>query len=213
VNVFGQILADREQRAQDEAAADERWLVAAGVDPVERLQLWDRWVRAKLLELLTWPEDEAKRKRMVSQFAEELTALAKQLRGRGWLLDSRELAVHVRAILEPVGRAQRAGKVSDSWSYFCAAVRRYVDANADAIQAHARRTGGEESGQTIGAILGGLSVVRRMSMTELLTTREGQIEAAAIEREQMLRNRKGRPVGRAAAKLKRKITEGQEELF
>lgn len=192
MNVLDQFLSDRESGGREQRAADERWMIeGAGIEPAERLLLWDRWLVGLLTKSLQWPGDEAARVRLIRQCAAEITTLAKQLRGRGWLLDGRELAKHVQGLLEPIAKAQQAGKVGDFWPYFRAAVGRYVGNHSDEIAAHARRTGSNEGAQAIGALLGGLAVVRQASMTELLTERAGEIATAKKEtlrdRQQRLR--------------------------
>lgn len=192
MDVLSQHLHDRESRAHEQAGADERWMrEGAGIDPAERLLMWDRWLIAELTKSLLWPHDPAARARLIRQSAAEITVLARQLRGRGWLLDGKALAGHVQALLQPIAKAQQAGKVGDFWPYFRAAVGRYVGSHAEEIQAHARRTGRDEAGQSIGAILGGLSVIREASLTELLTQRAGEIveakQTTLRERQQRLR--------------------------
>lgn len=180
MNVLGQLLDDRDDRHRDQEEADERWMrERGGIDPAERLQSWDRWIRATLAATLVWPDDANARDRLQRQCAAEMTVLAKQLRGRGWLLEGKELARHVHAVLAPIGKAQRAGKVDDFWPYFRAAVSRYVGANAEEIQQHARRTGADESARTLGAVLAGLPIVE--SMTELLARRAVEVAEAKAE--------------------------------
>lgn len=175
-------LDERDAQAQAEREADERWLrERAGIDAAERLQSWDRWIRATLEKALVWPAKADARDRLLRQCAVEMTVLAKQLRGRGWLLDGEALAEHVRALLEPIGKAQKAGKVGDFWPYFRAAVSRYVGANAEEIQQQAKRTGADEAAQSIGAILGGLPALKPASMTELLTARAVEVSHAKAE--------------------------------
>lgn len=184
MNVLGQYLDAREEGPREQREADERWLrERAGIDPAERLQSWDRWIRGVLSATLAWPSGADARARLLHQCAAEMTVLAKQLRGRGWLLDGKALAVHVSALLEPIGKAQRAGKVGDLWPYFRASVDRYVDANAERLQCEAKRTGADVGAQTIGAVLGGLSVLRSVegSMTELLADRAAEIGRAREE--------------------------------
>lgn len=211
MNVLGQVLDGREERRAAEAAAEEAWLrERAGVDAAERLASWDRWVRRVLAQTLVWPDDAARRARLVAQCAEELTVMVRQLRGRGWLLDGRALADHVEALLAPVAQAQRARKVGDFWPYFRAAVSRYVGAHAEELQQQARRTGADEGAQSIGAVLGGLSLLQRgeaPSMVELLTTRAGEVAAAKAE---TLRARQARA---RAAEAARKADAAQPQLW
>lgn len=196
MNLLARGLVDREDRAEDEAAAEDLWLrERAGIDPEERRESWRRWLRKELETRLQWPSDEAAKARLIGQSMAELTTLARQLRGRGWLLDGKALAVHVRELLEPVGKAQRAGKVGDFWPYFRAAVRTYVGAHAEEIQAHARRTAADVGTTSFADALAGLgigkgSAPRGPSMTEIVADRGDQIEArkraaAASERDQL----------------------------
>lgn len=202
MNVFGQYLDQRDDRRADTAAAEERWLrEGAGVDPGERLLAWDRWLLATLEQSLAWPEEPVRRGKLLRQCASEITVVAKQLRGRGWLLDGKALAKHVRALLAPIAAAQEAGKIGDFWPYFRAAVGRYVGANAEEIQAHARRTASDEGAQSFGAVLAGLGIGsagadRGPSMTELLATRAAEVAAAKAE---TLREKTARARARNAA--------------
>lgn len=202
MNLLGRMLDEREDRQRSESAADERWLQErAGIDPGERLLAWDRWLVATLDRMLVWSAEPIRRHKLLRQCAAEITVVAKQLRGRGWLLDGKELAAQVRAMLEPIATAQRAGKVGDFWPYFRAAVARYVDANAEKIQALARRTGSDEGAQAFGAVLAGLGFgpggqAREASLTELLASRAVEISEAKRD---TLRTRTARARARNAA--------------
>lgn len=195
--MLGRLLDERDERRSNQTEAEERWLrERAGIDPAERLQSWDRWLRARLQAVLTWPADEATRDRLQRQCAAEMTTLAKQLRGPGWLLDGQALAAHVDAVIAPIGKAQRTGNVGDFWPYFRAAVGRYVGANAEEIQRQAKRTNTDEGTQTIGALLSGVVGPRRDSMVELLTQRAAEVRQAKTE---TLRERQARLRARDAA--------------
>src|SRR5581483_10723140 len=118
MNIFQQVLDDRDDRRRDQSAAEELWLrERAGIDPAARLLSWDRWLYRKLADALQWPENADSKARLIRQCATEITVLAKELRGRGWLLDGKALAVHVDALLEPIAKAQKAGMVGDFWPY------------------------------------------------------------------------------------------------
>jgi hypothetical protein len=186
MNVLQATVDEREDQRRALSAADDLWLrERAGIDPAERLQSWDRWLRHRLQASLVWPDDAAKRDRLLGQCAAELTSLARQLRGRGWLLDGKALASHVDAVLGPIGNAQRQGKVGDFWPYFRAAVSRYVGLNAEEIQQHARRTGADEGLQTLSSALAGLKL-QGESMVELLSRRAEEVRDA---KQQTLRER------------------------
>ena len=177
MNVIGQLIDDREDRQRDEALADTQWMLErSGIDPAERLEAWRRWLRKTLETTLQWPANPAAKERLIGQCAAEITTLARQLRGRGWLLEGKALADHVKALLGPVAAAQKAGKIGDFWPYFRAAVKRYVGANAEEIQAHARRTGADESAQSMAGALAALGIgkalTRGPSMTEIIADRD-----------------------------------------
>jgi len=191
MDALGQFLDNREDARRGQAEADERWLrERAGIDPAERLLAWDRWVVRTLEKSLAWPADPAAKARLVRQCAAEVNRVARDLRGRGWLLDGEALVAHVRAMLAPIVAAQAAGKVGDFWPYFRAAVARYVGANAEHIQQQARRTGADEAGQAIGAVLGEMKL-RGRSLTELLAERSVEVREAKTEslREKLARRR------------------------
>lgn len=201
MNILGQLLDERDNRRNDQSEADDRWMrEGAGIDPAERLLRWDGWLVSTLAKTLQWPADPGRREKVIRQCAAELTVVAKQLRGRGWLLDGEALAGHVRALLAPVAAAQKAGKIGDFWPYFRAAVGRYVGANAEEIQAHARRSGAEEGAQSMAAVLAGLGIstarLRGPSLTELLADRGGEVAQTKAE---TLRERTARARARKAA--------------
>lgn len=202
VNVFQQILDDREDRRTEEVDADDRWLrESAGVDPAERLLAWDRWLKRTLVQTLQWPTDTTRREKLVGQCAAEITIVARQLHGRGWLLDGDALARLTRAFLGPIAQAQRAGKVDDFWPYFRASVGRYVGAHAEEIQALSRRCGSDTASLNFSEALAGLGIrpgnpTRGPSMTELLAARADEITKA---KEETLRSKLARARARQAA--------------
>jgi len=186
MDVIGQLLTDREGSAEEAQAADDRWLrERAGIDPEERRAAWRRWVCRELEKRLQWPEQKAQRDRLIGQCCAELTTLAYQLRGRGWLLDGAALAEHVRACIGPIATAQKKGAVGDFFPYFRAAVRRYVGANAEDIQAQARRTGADEGSQTMAGALAALGIgsakPRAKSLTEIVAEREIEARRQRLE--------------------------------
>jgi hypothetical protein len=179
VNLLSIRLEAGRERLTEQDRADDLWLKErAGLDPEERRASWRRWLRKTLETSLQWPKEEAARERLIGQCAAEITVLARQLRGRGWLLEGAVLADHVRALLAPIAKAQRAGKVRDFWPYFGEAVSRYVGANAEEIQAHARRTGADEGAQTMAGALAALGIgkaaSRGPSMVEIITDRDAE---------------------------------------
>lgn len=195
----------RERAAR--AAADARFLGECGVDPVERLQRWDAWLRRVLRESLRWPEDGVRADRLVGQCAAEVTGMVQALRGRGWLLDGEALAGHVRACLAPIAEAQATGKVGDFWPYFRASVGRYVGANAEEIQAQARSGGTDEGTMSVGAVMAAMGIGRGRtakgeSLTELISRRATEVREAKSLRAQQ-----------AAKRRAAKEADGQGRLF
>ena len=180
MNLLARGVDARDQRRSEEEAADDQWLrVRADIDPEERRELWRRWLRKTLEATLQWPEKADARDRLIGQCAAELTVLARQLRGRGWLLEGEKLAEHVKALLVPIAKAQRAGKIKDFWPYFGEAVSRYVGAHAEEIQAHARRTGADEGAQSMAAALAAFDIGKakasQPSMTEIIVDRDAVV--------------------------------------
>lgn len=196
MNILQAHLDDREGGRQASAEADRRWLSErGGIDPAERLQRWDAWLRATLFKSLAWPSDATAREKLIGQCAAQITTMVRQLAGRGWLLDGEALAAHVRAVLAPIAAAQKAGKIGDFYAYFRAAVARYVGANAEELQAEARRTGTDEAARTVGEILSGLRI-RGATMTQLLEQRAAEVTTAKAE---TLRQKQARARARQAA--------------
>ena len=161
MNVLQSIADGRDDHTERQIEADDRWLrERGGIDPEERRASFNRWVKDHLRKSLIWPDDLARREKMVGQCAAEITVMVRQLRGRGWLLDGAALAEEVKACLKPIAAYQRAGKVEDFFAYFRSSVRRYVGAHAEDIQALARRTGGDEAAQSMAAVMAGLGLDR-----------------------------------------------------
>ncbi len=189
MDVMGQLLDDREGRRGQEDDADDLWLKErAGIDPEARRESWRRWLRRELEKTLQWPRNEAARARLIAQCGSELTVLARQLRGRGWLLEGAALAEHVRALLAPIAKAQQAGKVKDFWPYFGEAVSRYVGAHAEEIQAHARRTGRDEGAHTMAGALAAFGLVKAKpamapTLTEIIVQRDTAIRAERLAKD------------------------------
>lgn len=180
MNLLGRMLDDRHARAAADEIAEDAWLrERAGVDPAQRREAWRGWLRRKLESVLVWPEDASARDRLIGQCIAEITTLCRQLRGRGWLLDGKELAEHVHELLAPIGAYQRKGKVGDFWPYFRSAVRKYVEAHADEIQAQARRSGADEASQSMAGALAALGIGRAKakgpSLTEIVTDRDAEV--------------------------------------
>lgn len=186
MNVLQSIADTRDDLAQREIEADDRWLRERGdIDPEARRISFNRWLKGTLLKLLVMPEDAAAREKLLGKCAAEVTVMIRQLRGRGWLLDGKALAEEVTACLTPIGAYQRAGKVDDLYPYLRSAVRRYVGVHAEELGALARRTGADEGTQSMGALMSGLGLDRLtqdrpVSMPEIITAHvAGKVATAA----------------------------------
>lgn len=198
MNVFSAAL-DAREFAQNGTLADaeksaESWQLL-GDSPEARLLAFDRWVRIQLEKTLVWPEDRARRVKMIAQCRAELERALIEMFDRGWLLDGKRLARHVSAMLAPIGEAQRKGSVGDFWPYFSASVRRYPRMNAEAIQREAKSVGAL-AGMTVAALMqaaskaapatGDLILQRRdESLKERLKKRRDQESSDAADRAQL----------------------------
>lgn len=177
MDILGAIADTREDRARQEAEADDRWLrERAGIDPEERRRSFQSWVKGLLVKSLPLPVD-ARREKILGQCAAEITVMCRQLRGRGWLLDGAALAAEVKACLEPIAAYLRKGNVDDPFAYFRSSVRRYVGAHAEDLQALARRSGRDEATQSMASALsafglGGAAKPREASIVEIVTAHQ-----------------------------------------
>ncbi|HSI08796.1 MAG TPA: hypothetical protein VK985_09395 [Rariglobus sp.] len=186
MNIIQSIADTRDEVAQREIEADDRWLRERGrIDPEERRASFNRWIKGTLLKLFVMPEDAAAREKLLGKCAAEVTVMVRQLRGRGWLLDGKALAEEVTACLTPISAYQRAGKVDDLYPYLRSAVRRYVGTHAEELHAKALRTGSHEGTQSLGSLVSGLGLDRfaqdrPVSMPEIITDHvAGKVAAAA----------------------------------
>ena len=172
-------LDDREDRASDQAKAEDRWLrERAGIDdPEARRRSFNAWVKGLLVKMIPLPTDAARREKILGQCAAEITVMCRQLRGRGWLLDGHALAAEVKACVEPIAAYLHKGKVEDPFAYFRSSVRRYVGAHAEDLQGLARRSGRDEATTSIADALSGLGIGRTRasrapSMVEIVSAHQ-----------------------------------------
>ncbi len=135
----------------DRKKAGEVWMLTKR-RPEDRLLEFDRWVRGELSRRLEWGWAGDQREKRIEQCRLHLETMVLELWRRGWMLDGARLARRIEELLDTVGKYQRAGKVADFWAYFGAAVKRYVGANAEEIQAEAMRAGGHVN-QLVASIL------------------------------------------------------------
>lgn len=198
MNVLLQTLDEHERQPdgsrEDAKKSAEAWQIV-GESPDARLLAFDRWVRAQISQRLVMPADEARKSKLIHQCRAELERALVGMFDRGWLLDGKRLARHVTAMLDPIGKAQRDGKVGDFWPYFSASVRRYVGANAEAIQREAKGIGalagvtvaalmqaGERAAQTTGELV---QQRRDETLKERLQRRREKLAKDAADRAQM----------------------------
>ena len=203
MSIFEQFLDGREElpSGQDRDRAAEAWQLT-GRRPEERLLAFDRWVAVELEARLDWGWAGAAKEKRVAQCRVCLERMVLDLWRRGWLLDGKRLAARIIALLDAVGTYQKRGGIQDFWTYFNAAVQRYVGANAEEIQAEAARAGGRF--RTVMAALQSNAQPAGPALPELLAQRAAEIADA---KEDTLRERMARERAKKAA------CEGQGELF
>ena len=146
----------RLQAAGQRKQAQKTW-AELGQSPEQRLLKFDVWVYAQLDSRLVWPENAARKAKLLGQCRAELEKLVLELWRRGWMLDGNRLASHIVAVLDQIGARQREGKVKDFWPFFRHVVITYVGANAEEIQAEARRI------PTVGSVLATMGVARKVA--------------------------------------------------
>lgn len=192
MNVFGQRLDAHDDDAMtplDQRKANEAWMLI-GKRPEERLLAFDRWVCGELTTRLDWEWAGKQRERRIEQCRIYLERMVLGLWRRGWMLDGARLAQRIEAMLDGVGKYQRAGKVEHFWPYFCACVNRYVGANAEEIQVEAMR-----ASTHIGGLLGALGIHAKPStptLPELVAQRSDEVKKSKDDtlRKRLSRERK-----------------------
>lgn len=172
------------------AKAGETW-ATMGQTPEQRLLAFDTWVCNQLETRLLWPADPVRKAKLIGQCRAELEKLVLELWRRGWMLDGKRLAEHITAALDQVGARQRAGQVKDFYPFFRHVITTYVGANAEEIQAEARRT------PTIGTLISVLGVTRALKAAPTTIP-----ELVALRKEETLKER--------LAKIRKKASEPKE---
>lgn len=167
---------------EEQQRAADAWLFSDRTRD-ERLLSFDRWVRRELETRLDWAWAGDRKERRIEQCRIQLESMVRELWRRGWMLDGRKLAARITELLDTVGKYQRAGKVDDFWSYFSAAVKRYVGANAEEIQAEAMRAG-NHLGSTLAGLLQRSGPVVA-TIPELVAQRADEITKAKTLREKL----------------------------
>lgn len=204
MNVFAQVLDDRESeqrdRARNAAQVAEVWQLR-GERPEVRLLAFDRWVRLQLESRIDWTWAGAQRQKRIEQCRVALEQLVLDLWRRGWMLDGKALAARIVALLDAIGARQRKGPIDDFWAYFRVSVNRYVGANAEEIQDESRRLGAH-----VGGIVAALGLAGRQdgpTLPELAATRAAEVAQARQEtlREKLARERAKRADAAGQAEL------------
>lgn len=184
MDVFGQFLDDRSD-SQARSVRPAAWIETnAPLAPEARLLAFDRWVREQLATRLTWPAEAGRRARLIEQCRVRLETLVLDLWRRGWMLDGKRLAGHILTALDAVAKAQNKGQIRDLYAYFGRAVEAYVGANAEELQAEARRaqSGPAQIGNLAATALAAYGVGRGgPSIPELVAQRAAEVGQAKAE--------------------------------
>lgn len=192
MNVFESFLDSREELPD--------WR-PVNLPPEERLNRFDKWLTAKLAEILdwSWAGDAVAQGRRLHQARVYVERVVMDLWRRGWLLDGHRLAARIIDPLQRIAKYQKANAIREFWPYFCGMIDRYVGANAEEIQAEARSVGA-----TVGQIMGDIRAAlapKGPTLPELLVRRIGEVAEA---KEQTLREQ-------LAALRRREALEREEE--
>jgi len=175
---------DQAERDRSQAARDayERAWFNQNRPPEVRLLNFDIWLMAELDDRLDWKWAGAAKVKRQQQCRIQIDTMILALWRRGWMLDGRRLADRITAMLDAIGKAQRAGQVYDFWPYFKASVSRYVGLNAEEIQAEAM-----SAGAAVGAVFQQLT--RKLptgpSLPELVAQRADETLRAKLSRQRL----------------------------
>jgi len=163
-----------------------------GNPPEVRLLRFDAWARGELAKRLDWAWAGEAKERRIEQCRIQLHTVCKHLFRRGWNLDGERLAARIEALLDSVAKYQRGGKVLDFWSYYKAAVDRYVGANAEELREEAMQCGAHVS-QLFASIKA--KVPAGPSMPELVAQREDETLRARVSRQRAREAKKAGDAG------------------
>ncbi len=195
MDVFAQLLDEREARTSNRDDTDVLAWLNQGVAPEVRLLKFDAWLARELAVRLDWAWAGEAKARRIEQCRVYMERLVLEMWRRGWMLDGKRLAKHLQTVLDNIGNYQRAGKVAEFWPYFRACVDRYVGGNAEEIRAEAMRAGAH-----VGQVLAALGVHRPASgpsLPELVAQRADEVGKA---KEVSLREKLARQRVRQAAR-------------
>lgn len=158
---------------RDYTSTYERW-ADERTAPAERVVAFERWVYARLAEVLRWPEGEALRARQIGQARGWVLQMVDDLHRHGFLFRPRELLDEIEHTLARVRTRQDAGLVDDLYAYLRACWQGYVRREADRLRDIAMSTGAHVS-QVMGRVLQHTAgAPDRRSVVELV----GEVRAA-----------------------------------
>ncbi len=201
MDVFNALL---EERADMAASVDPKRIHAVNphVSEAKRLIKFDAWVRGQLATRIDWTWAGNQRERRIEQCRICLEKMVLELWRRGWLLDGKKLAARIVSVLDAVAAQQKRQTVQDFWAYFQTAVKRFVGANAEELQAEAMRAG-SHVGQLLSAY-GVKAAPTAPTLPELIAQRAGEVATAkaATLREKL-----------SAARVRVKADDAQARLF
>lgn len=162
--------ADRNRELAKRDAALREWLNQT-LAPEVRLVRFDAWLRGQLDQRLDWAWAGLQQEKRREQCRIQIDGMVIDLWRRGWMLDGRRLAARIEAMLDAIGKAQRAGQVRDFWPYFKASVARYVGLNAEEIREEAM-----SAGAAVGDVFAALTrhAAKAPSIPELVAQRSDE---------------------------------------
>lgn len=193
MNSIGSFLAQRDAESHARQHQEER----DGVHEtdVARLTKFDTWVKCELEKRLDWAWAGAQKTKRIEQCRVQIEGLVIDLWRRGWMLDGKALSDVIKAALDDVAKAQKAGRVQDFWAFFKAITGRHVGVNSEEIQMKARSAGATLS-QTLNALGVKPTAPAIRALPELIAQRREEVVKAKSLREQQAEERRRRKAAR-----------------
>jgi hypothetical protein len=104
------------------------------IDDAHRLIKFEQWVASELSKTLIWPEDTARRQKLLGQAKAFIMEAVAEMGRRGFLFNGPKLAAMIRETLVTIRRRQDLGHVHDLYPYLRQTWTTYVGARAEELR-------------------------------------------------------------------------------